>query len=215
MKAGEESRQRVAFWGRVTSRQTDQPLAGVQVSIIGKPAAFADWLALKAAQYGTKWPKMTRRPDRTYTAADGSFYFMDLPLPDGSYTLSAWLPGAGCRYGKIEKKVKITRDAEGKIKATPTNIELAPTSITGRILSKETGEPVGMAKVEALGSGEHVFSDQAGGFLLAGIEPVKSGAHKGKRQIRVTAPGYREVTRETEKLIDAGSLEDLKDIALN
>ena len=219
MKGWEESRQRIALFGWVTVRRIDydkaakkktesdsdtkkkppKPLAGVQVIITENPGAFADGLELKAAQYGAEWRKMTRRPDRTYTAEDGSFYFMDLHLPEDNYTLSASLPGAGYRYNKTDKKVKLTRDEEGNIKASPTNIELSPTSIIGRIIqiinvqdpkTKENEKPqtiqikkpIAMAEAKVLGSGERAYSNEEGMFLLTGVEPVKTGKKKGTRK---------------------------------
>jgi hypothetical protein len=50
---------------------------------------------------------MHQRPDCTHTAADGLFFFID--LPDGDYTLAASLAGMRRRYGQGQATATVSR----------------------------------------------------------------------------------------------------------
>lgn len=181
-----EIRHQVAIAGRVIDARTNKAIKGVLVSITRAPAAFTNWLAVKALQYDeTQWANMFERPDRTRTAPDGHFHFMD--LPDGQYTLTASLPGSGSRYGEVKKRVTVTHDNGGDITMAEVELALPSTTIKGKI-GNRNNKPVVMAEVRLKGSGEYVFSDSKGDYLLAGLET-------GKRTVVVSAQGYKSNVR--------------------
>jgi hypothetical protein len=198
----ESTRHQVAIAGNVTDAQTGAPIGRARVEISSGPAAFTDRLALQAKQYGERWVAMEERPDRTRTAADGHFHFLDLPA--GDYTLIASLPGSGTRYDTAQAEATVSRDAEGTIAMARLDIALPPTALKGQITNQGSGDPVVMAEVRMKGSGERTFSDGEGRYLLAGLEA-------GERVMLVSAQGY-ESSRRNVQIIQGDTLE--LDIAL-
>lgn len=175
----------VAIAGNAFNAQTGEVLRGVQVTITSAPRGFKNWLKLKALAAGERWETLTERPDRTRTAADGHFHFLNLPT--GQYGLTATLPEAGQRYGTVQAKAKIARDAKGRIVWVNTDLALPPTALQGQLLNADK-KPVVLAEVQILGSGETLLSDEAGQYLFASLEP-------GKRTVRFSARGYQTVSR--------------------
>jgi hypothetical protein len=196
----EEVRHQVALAGRVIEAQiTSQPISGARVEITSAPAAFTDWLALRALQYGDRWAALPERLDRTRTAADGHFHFLD--LPNGPYMLTASLPSLGQRYGTVQATVTVVRNAEGAVTLVPLELALPPTTLKGLITDQATGNALLMAEVRVQGSGERTFSDEQGNYLLTGVEP-------GKRSVLVFAQGYTQAT-QTVLLDQAGVVQTL------
>ena len=177
-----EIRHQAAIAGQVIDARTNKAIDGAQVSITKAPATFTNWLAVKASQYDeTQWENMPERPDRTRTAADGHFHFLD--LPKGQYTLTASLPGSGSRYGEVKKRVTVTHTGQGDITMAEAILALPSTTIKGKI-GNQNNKPVIMAEVRVKGSGERIFSNSKGEYLLTGLE-------KGKRTVLVSAQGYQ------------------------
>ena len=195
-------RHQVAVTGKVTDLRTRAPLAGVRVEITVAPAAFTVWLAAYARQYGDRWAALAERPDRTTTAADGRYRFLD--LPDGQYTFSASLPAAGSRYGAAQAQVTVTRDGQGRIALAAADMSLPPTTLRGQVTGQGAGALV-LAEVRVQGSGERAFTDAQGRYLLAGLET-------GARHLAVSARGFATATR-TVTLSPAG-VESVSDFAL-
>jgi hypothetical protein len=195
----EEVRHQVVLAGRVIGVQTSQTISGARVEITSAPVAFTDWLALRALQYGERWAALPERPDRTRTAADGHFHFLD--LPNGQYTLTASLPSVGRRYGAAQATVTVAHNAEGAVTLVPVEIALPPTTLKGQITDQATGNGLLMAEVRVQGSGERTFSDEQGHYLLTGVEP-------GKRSVLVFAQGYTQAT-QTVLLDQAGVVQTL------
>lgn len=89
---------RVAISGRVELGFQDnetwtllpQQAKQIRVELIEAPDSFKRKMQLKALSHGDAWETLARRPDRTQTAEDGSFYFLDLPA--GEYQLQATVP---------------------------------------------------------------------------------------------------------------------------
>jgi Carboxypeptidase regulatory-like domain len=178
-------RHQVAIAGRVTDAQTGRAIGGAQVRITAAPATFTTWLTVRALQYGTRWATMAERPDQTRTAADGHFHFLD--LPDGQYTLTASLPGAGSRLSTAEKQATVSRDAQGTLTMAAADIALPPTTLKGEITDRD-GNRLALVEVRVQGSGERAFSDAQGRYLLAGLEA-------GQHTVLVSAHGYQPVSR--------------------
>jgi len=185
-------RRQVAIYGQVSDAQTGLPIQGALVEIGKRPDAFNKWLELRSIQYGSDWDRMTERPDRTRTAVDGHFHFLD--LPDGEYTLTASLPSAGTRYGTAQVTVTVRRDERGNIARNPADMSLPPTAIKGQIVTAADKSPVFMAKIQIEGSAELAFSDSKGKYLLSGLEARKQGA-KRTVNVRVSASGCQPVSQ--------------------
>lgn len=184
--------------GVVLNACTRAPVAQARVSVTGAPDSFSQRLSLKALQQGSRWESLEERPDRTRTAPDGTFFFMDLPA--GDYTFSATLPQAGQRAGDISGAVTVVTSA-----TRPVALELLlpPTALLGTVTTigvDGQDSPVALARLRLDGSGEQVFSDADGQFLLDGIEP-------GERTLRITAQGF-EASSQTVTL-DRGEAHSL------
>jgi len=174
-------RHQVVLAGRVIDATTKAPLAGALVWLKTGPATWTAWLTARAAGYGERWEKLPIRPDRQYTAPDGTFRFIDLPA--GAYTLAASLPGAGKRYSVVEGQATVTApDNEGRVRPAVVELSLPSTSVQGRVLLPN-GDAMHGATVLVLGSGETAFTNADGKYLFAGLEP-------GKRTLRPSAAGF-------------------------
>jgi hypothetical protein len=175
----EEVRHQAAIAGRVTNQADGSPIAGVRVTVSGASASFAQWLALKALRWGAAWDGLAIRPDRTLSATDGHFQFID--LPDDTYTVAATWPEQDSRYGTAITTATVARDASGSIKLVPIELALPPTAISGDVKAK--GAPVPIASVRLKGSGESTLADLNGHYVLFAIEP-------GQRTVQVEGVGF-------------------------
>jgi hypothetical protein len=198
-------RHAVAISGRVSNSQTGKPIGGARVAISESPAEFTAWLETRAKQFGARWQGMLERPDRTRTAGDGHFHFMD--LPNGDYTLVASLPGSGSRYGVAEEETSVTRGTDGNIIMATVDIQLPSTTLKGTITTQVPAgsEPVVLAEVKIAGSGEKAFSDEQGLYLLSGLE-------KGLRMVLISAEGYQPVSQAVGFV--AAGVEEILDLVL-
>lgn len=210
----EPARRQVAIAGTVTDGQTSKPIGGALVKITSGPETFNKIIEMKAIQYGATWDTLKERPDLFYTRPDGHYHFVN--LPDGSYTLDVSLPGSGTRYGSIEGLTAVVeRDGEGSISwsmADAVDVTLQPTTVMGKVIGKQN-DPVFMAGVVMMGSGEQTYTDEQGEFSLVGVET-------GQRKIKVSAQGYQsaEVLVEStqgDSLTQPGEVMTLADIKLS
>jgi len=195
-------RHQVAIAGRLTDAGTGKAIQGARVSIEegGMPPAFANFLRARAMQHGAAWSMMAERPDRTRTAADGIFYFLD--LPDGDYSVTASLSGIGGRYGAAQARATVLRNQNGDYERVLLDLALQATTIRGKVSDAARKKGVPMAEVRVKGSGEHTLSDARGLYVLAGIEPytpkpgASAAADDPKRTIVVFAQGYKPESRQ-------------------
>ncbi|HEY9598732.1 MAG TPA: carboxypeptidase-like regulatory domain-containing protein [Cyanophyceae cyanobacterium] len=192
----EPVRHQAALAGRAFNAQTKKAIGGVLVTIIKAPEEFTRWLNVKALQYGDRWQVMAERPDRTRTAIDGHFHFLD--LPDGEYSLTASLPSAGRRYGTALVTVTVSRENNNKNIIATADLALPPTTVNGRI-SDQNGESVVLAEVRVKRSTESTFSNREGQYLLMELE----ASVRQERTVLVSAPGY-EVASQKVLLTEAG-----------
>lgn len=200
-QASEEIRHQVAIAGTVRDLQTAEHIGGVILTITNGPPAFLFQRDLQKKQYSMRWQTMVERIDRTRTAPDGLYYFLD--LPDGQYTLEASLPGSGTRYGSAVATGTVARD-DGNILLGQVDMTLAPTTVEGQVTKEGDGgsdDGVQMAVVRLRGSGEQAYTDQDGHYALTAIET-------GERTVDVSAQGYQEAS-STVMLDTAGSVTGL------
>jgi hypothetical protein len=198
MVTWQEIRHQAAIAGRLTDGQTGRPIGGATIRITSGPPEFDNLLALLAVQHGDRWPRLALRLDRTRTAADGHFHFLD--LPDGQYTLEVSIPGPGSRYGTTQSTVQVSRNPDTSINLAAVNPVVQPTTVSG-LVTNQVGDPIIMAAVQIQGSGERAFTDAQGDYRLVGVET-------GSRTITASAQGLQPVTR-TVLLTQAGDEQNL------
>lgn len=209
----EQIRHQVAIAGILSDKHTQQPIPGAEIRIIQAPQSFRDHLKIKALQFDNQGQTQPGSGDRlwmapggsfavvnlangqytvqTWTAVDGSFKFLD--LPDGKYSLQASLPTAGTRYGTATsatpKKKALIVKLKDKITPVLLELQLPPTAIAGKVTGPgATGDfdPVPMAKVQILKTGDYTYTNDTGDYLLTRLEASETK----KWAIAVSAPGY-------------------------
>lgn len=177
------------------ARATLDDAGASAVEKLGAAQAILDFLQARSKL-------KTKRRDQTQSAADGIFYFLD--LPDGAYMLTASLPGSGTRYGSADTTVTVTSN-DGNINLVTTEIALPPTTVKGQISGPNLDDdgigPVVMAEVRVRRSGEQTYSDGTGHYLLTGLEI-------GQRTLFVSAGGYQPA-EQTVTLNQAGAEQTL------
>ena len=182
MALRDEIRHQAALAGRVIEASAKQPIQGARVQLIAAPAGFMTLLALRQKQFGGAWDSMDVRPDRTTTAPDGHFHFLD--LPDGDYTLTALLPSGGTRYGTVQVNSTVKRDSAGNLKPVIFDLALPSTNLQGKVTAQTGGGPVELAAVRVQGSGETTYTSADGTFRIVALE-------KGSRTVSVSAAGFQ------------------------
>jgi hypothetical protein len=184
---------------KVLEATTNQDrLAAIQKLLVAIPSALVNMI-------------LPNRSDRTYTAADGGFYFAD--LPDGGYTITASLPQMGTRYGNIRSPtITVARDGESLI-AAHINLSLPPTTLKGQITTDDSNDSdnspdnVIFAEIRIQGSGEVSYSDAEGKYILTEIETSER-----ERTIEVKASGFKSQTKKI--LFDEVGSEQILDFVM-
>lgn len=186
-------RHQVAIAGQVSDKETGEIISNAIVEITAMPEKFKTLRSLQALQYGEAWERLIKRCDRAITAADGFFYFTD--LPPGTYTLTASLPGAATRYKIDQATVTFPPTSKTKTANSPkfalANLFLSPSGIRGKV-TDANNIAMGKVTVKILGSGESTVTTDKGGYELMGLEAPKDGKTQRQVQVVFSAKGYRE-----------------------
>jgi hypothetical protein len=170
---------RPSLYGTVTDALSGQPLSGARIELTGYPDAFR--ARLEAGGRGG-------RPGLARSSATGGFRFFD--LPPGTYAVAVSLPGAGLRYGAVALAgLVVGRDAGGNPVAAVADAALPPSAVVGQVsrAPDDTDGELDLVEVRVAGSGESTFTDAAGRFTLAAIEP-------GARQLHFARQGLASKT---------------------
>lgn len=195
-----------AIAGKVLDARTGLAIGGVTVSITSQPPEFERTLAAWALRYGASWESHPQRPDRTRTAEDGCFRFID--LPDGSYTLSFALVQGRHRYGSAQNTFTVARDSQGVIQAPLQQILLPPTGVEGQIqgMVQDSATALPLARIRVEDSGEQAYADELGQFYMTGVE-------LGTRTLRISASGFQPATLQA--VFTEGQVLHLPTLVLN
>lgn len=186
---------RLAIAGKVVDGFSKQPIAGVMVTIVSGPPAFHRILAIAQA-----------RPDRSITAIDGCFCFVD--LPEGEYTVDFEAPRE-LRFGAVPSQHFTNKpDPIHHLVSGSKLIELPPTGVRGKVIAKDSKDTIPLARIRVEDSGEVGYSDATGSFCITGIEPDKDA----ERTLSFTASGYGKLTKKVT--ISLGSITDLQTVEL-
>lgn len=181
----------------------------VRVEIIAAPASFQRRLSLKSLSHGQNWDSFSDRPDRTHTAVDGSFYFID--LPPGKYTLKATCPQQSTRLQGVKADVEIRNGEKPQWK----ELILATTGIVGQVKIKSSNSnefvPLPQAQVQVVKGSEHTRCDRDGKFQLLNLEAPENPSTR-KLQLQISAPGYDTYTQNVD--LSRGAVHSLPDIQL-
>ena len=113
-------RRQVAIGGRVVDNH-DQPVAGAQVTITAMPKALRQKMDDAASATGAGGQQVDKRYDRTFTTADGLYYFLDLPA--GRYTLQGMDRRSGAQGAKT---ASVSWSRDGNVKRARVDLKLSP-----------------------------------------------------------------------------------------
>ncbi|WP_181357322.1 hypothetical protein [Stenomitos frigidus] len=188
------------------------PVRQAQVEIIEPPESFKRKLDLKSLSHGQNWESLSPRPDRTHTAVDGSFYFIDLP-PD-NYTLKASLPQKLTRL-QVAKEVVTVVKTDAKLNPLPRDLVLLTTGIVGQVISppEQGTKPVAYAQVKLKGGNEQTRCDRDGKFQLLNLEAPESPSTRSV-QFEISASGYDLYTTDPTA-ISRGTVHRIQNIQLS
>lgn len=187
----------VAIAGQVSDQETGETIGNAIVEITAMPDDFKRKRSLQALQYGSAWETLAKRCDRTTSAIDGFFYFID--LPPGEYTLTASLPNAASRYKIAGTTVTVPPggDNSSQPKFAFANLTLFPSGIRGKVTDSQ-GVAIARVNVKIQGSGESTVTDGEGNYQLIGLEAPKKEGSKRKVNAIVSAKGYQEKPESLE-----------------
>ena len=160
--------------------------ARVEIIVAEAPAAFQ--MMVDANKSDPAWRRRRERIDRTWSHADGIFYFLDLPPgeADERYRLRVSVPGMGTRYGTLETDpIRVEAHPEGQpVQVAWTEVELTPTRVHGMVTQVDAGGdelPIAGAKVRLRGESRFETTDDDGSYqltqLVSGRPTLEVSAH--------------------------------------
>ena len=141
--------------------------------------------------------KIAETGAQTTSDAEGFYFFLDLPI-GSSLTLEVSAPGLGTRYGTASvANVTVAVDTRGvPVFDAKANIDLPPTTLTGRVKRADNNQPIAGAHVRIKSSSFVAQTDASGDFVLRAVQA-------GTPTVEVSAPGFqteaRRVTLEQGK----------------
>lgn len=129
-----------------------------------------------------------QRIDQAWSAADGIFFFVNLPA--GDYSLRTSIPEKGTRYGTVETDpahpVRVQPPPDNGQPAQVAQVVMAvpPTRLFGTVTRLDNAQPVARARVRLRGDTAFVKTDDAGKYDLRRLVA-------GKPTVEVTAAGFK------------------------
>lgn len=168
----------------LVTRDLERRLEGALVEIVTGPPAFEMMRTVQPVN-----PKTRRRPDQTYTQADGIYFFVD--LPPGPYQLRISAPQHGSRFGVVEAgPVDVAPpDAAGAAAIVArADVNLPSTRVRGVVTRLDTGDPVENALVRVRTDPQSARTDDAGRYELRRLI-------QGSPTIEVSAPNLAPARR--------------------
>lgn len=144
--------------------------------------------------------------EQTTSDAEGFYAFLNLP-PGTAVTLEVSAPKLGTRYGTASAaNVTVAVDNRGvPVFDAKANIDLPPTTLTGRVKRADNNQPIEGAQVRIKGSSFAARTDSSGDFVLnavqAGTPTVEISALGFKTDMRVVTMHRGEETSEIFSLV--------------
>lgn len=129
-----------------------------------------------------------QRIGQAWSAADGIFFFVN--LPSGDYILRTSVPEMGTRYGTVETdpahpvQVQPPPDVGQPAQVAQVVVALPPTRIFGKVTRLDNAQPVAGARVHLRGDTAFVKTDDAGKYDLRRLVA-------GRPAVEVTAAGFK------------------------
>ncbi len=137
---------------------------------------------------GAAAQQQRQRIDQTWSAADGIFFFVNLPA--GAYSLRTSVPEMGTRYGIVETEpthpvqVWPPPDVGQPAQVAQVVLALPPTRLFGTVTRQDNTQPVAGARVRLRGDTAFVKTDYAGKYDLRRLVA-------GRPTVEATAAGFR------------------------
>jgi hypothetical protein len=147
-------------------------------------------------QAGAAMQPRRQRIDQAWSAADGIFYFVNLPA--GDYILRTSVPELGTRYGTVETDSAHPVQVQSRPKVgqpaqvAQVVVALPPTRLFGKVTRPDKAPIVG-ARVHLRGDTAFVKTDDAGKYELRRLLA-------GRPTVEATAAGFKPGTRQVDDL---------------
>lgn len=184
----------VAIAGRVTDRQTQQPIVGAALTLVDGPPAFQS--IVDVCRGDPHWEQRKVRLNHTVSRAGGVFYFIDLP-DGGPYQIEVTVPHQAARYGSHRHKPAIDVAPKPASAAHPVryqwvDVALPSTGVIGGVLTIVDGEQKPVPQATVTLQDARIVTGPDGQFALHGLIGPRADARipQPNPRLRVTAPGF-------------------------
>jgi hypothetical protein len=164
-------------------------IADALIEIIAGPPAFETLVSTLTTIPG--WNHQRKRIDRAWSAADGVFFFID--LPPGDYHLRSSVPTWGTRYGSKEiGPITVPPTPVGtRVKPSWAEITVPVTRVHGTVTHHDTGEAMSGVSVRLRGDAFTVLTKTDGSYELARLV-------QGTPLVEAVAPNFKIASRRVE-----------------